>query len=82
MTISDKEKICLSIMRLFGSEATEEDVISVLMSLLVGKAIYLSSTKDEAIEKIADLSAQALIMIDSFQEADICHWRSEGESVQ
>ncbi len=82
MTISDKEKICLRIMRIFGSEATEADVISVLMSLLVGKTIYLSSTRDEAIEKIADLSAQALIMIDSFQEADICHWRGEGESVQ
>jgi TRAP-type C4-dicarboxylate transport system permease large subunit len=82
MTISDREKICLSIMRLFGSEATEADVISVLMSLLVGKTIYLSSTKDEAIEKLADLSAQALIMIESFQSADICHWRDTGESIQ
>jgi TRAP-type C4-dicarboxylate transport system permease large subunit len=82
MTISDKEKICLSIMRLFGSEATEADVISVLMSLLVGKTIYLSSTKNEAIEKLADFSAKTLNLIDSFQSADICHWRDTGESIQ
>ena len=82
MTVSDKEKICLNIMRIFGPEATEADVVSVLTSLLVGKTIYLSSTRDEAIEKIADLSAQALMMIESFESADICHWRDVGESIQ
>ncbi len=82
MTISDKEKICFEIMKIFGPKAKEEDVVSVLMSLLVGKAVYLSSTKYEAIEKIADLSAQALMMIDSFQGASICHWRRDGESIQ
>jgi hypothetical protein len=82
MTTSDREKICLSIMNLFGPEATEADVISVLTSLLVGKMLYLSSTKYEAVEKLADFSAKTLNLIDSFQSADICHWRDTGESIQ
>jgi len=82
MKKSDKEKICLEIMKIFGPKAKDEDVMHVLMALLIGKVVYFSSTKDDAIKKVADISAQALIMIDSFQGASICHWREDGESVQ
>ena len=82
MTNSDIEKIFFGIMKLFGPKATEEEVISFLAAILVGKAIHLSSTKHEAVERIADMSAKALIMIQSYQSSGICHWRSDGESVQ